>query len=793
MSDHFIRSDSARAITNWGGPGDRLPRFALGQNSKTPYAVFMAARPDFVFRAPLIDPEKSLRWKRVDCRITDQQGGVYFEMKKVEAPEGWSQLAVDIAASKYFRKSGVPGKGSEKSVRQMIRRVTTRLARAGREQGHLDAHSERRFEGRLRELLLLQKGLFNSPVWFNYGLAQAYGLRGESRCWRWDPRARKVVESADPYPHPQVSACFIQKIDDSLESIFELAKTEARLFKYGSGSGTNFSTLRSRFESLEGGGKSSGLIAFLDVLDRGAGSVKSGGTTRRAAKMVILDVDHPEIEDFIRWKAREEKKARALMQAGFGSEFESEAYRTVSGQNANNSVRVTDRFMRAVERGGEWALRARRPAGRVLRKVNARTLWREIAEAAWACADPGVQFHDTVNRWHTCPRAGSIRASNPCSEYMFLDDSACNLASLNLLAFLGPDGSFDLDDFLDAIRVFFLAQEILVDDASYPTPAIALHSHRFRPLGLGIAGLGAFLMRKGIAYDSDEGRAWAAAITALLTGAAYETSALMAKTKGAFDGYAANRRPMLGVIERHRRALRGIEWKRVPAGLRERTFAAWDSALDLGRKHGFRNAQATVIAPTGTIGLVMDSETTGIEPEFSLLKKKKLSGGGELRILSPSLLAALKGLGYSATDIEEIRLFVEMSGSLAEYPRIRDEHRAVLATALDLSPEGHLRMMAALQPFVSGAISKTVNMPASSTIEDVSELYRRAWKLGLKSVAIYRDGSKGSQPLEAVGKPRGRPAPEEGLFPKCFECGSPTELAGGCFRCVNCGTVIGCA
>jgi ribonucleoside-diphosphate reductase alpha chain len=750
------------------------------------------------------DPEKSVAWKKVDCRIKDQRGQVYFEMKDVEAPESWSQLAVDIAASKYFRKTGVPRTKSERSVRQMIRRVTERLAKAGIEQGYFASKNEASlFEAKLRELLLAQKGLFNSPVWFNYGLADAYGISSDGTCWVWNPRTRKIEKRNEVFARPQVSACFIQKVDDSLESIFELAKNEARLFKYGSGSGTNFSSLRSKYEHLEGGGVSSGVVAFLEVLDRGAGSVKSGGTTRRAAKMVILDVDHPEIEEFIDWKVREEKKAAALAHAGYGAvtDFESEAYRTVSGQNANNSVRVTDAFMKAVEKNAAWALRARL-TGKPLKTVSAVALWKKIAEAAWACADPGVQFHDTINAWHTCSKTAPVRASNPCSEYMFLEDSACNLASLNLLKFVHDDGNLDLEGYLEAIRVFFLAQEILVDDASYPTEAIAANSHRFRPLGLGFAGLGAFLMKKGIAYDSDEGRAWGAALTAILTGGAYEWSARMAQRKGPFEGFRENRASMLKVIDKHRKALRKVDWSKVPGELREAADELWAGAVSLGKKFGYRNAQATVMAPTGTIGLVMDSETTGIEPEFSLVKRKKLSGGGELRILSQAFLQALEKLGYSKELTEEIRLYVDLNGTLAECPAVKPEHRSVFSTAMEISPQGHLQMMAALQPFVSGAISKTVNMPMQTTPQEIADLYQQAWKDGVKSIAIYRDGSKGSQPLETLkgrgtespelGKPKGRPAPED-LFPKCFQCGSPTELAGGCFRCTNCGTVLGCA
>ena len=729
---------------------------------------------------------KSIKWKKVDCQIKNSQGEIFFEKKGVRAPESWSQLAVEIAASKYFRQG-------EKSILQMIERVTKRLAKAGLAQKYFSsAKQAREFEVEIKSLLLDQKGLFNSPVWFNYGLYDAYGVKSENTCWWWNPKTKKVEMRSEGFQYPQVSACFIQKIEDNLESIFELAKNEARLFKFGSGSGTNFSALRSKYEKLEGGGTSSGVIAFLEVLDRGAGSVKSGGTTRRAAKMVILDVDHPEIEEFIQWKVREERKARALMQAGFGHDFESEAYRTVSGQNSNNTVRVTDQFMRKVENKQDWVLTERRSKKKIKVK-SASEIFEAIANAAWNCADPGLQFHDAINAWHTCSKTAPIQASNPCSEYMFLDDSACNLASLNLLKFNDQDGNFEATKFIEAARAFFLAQEILIDDASYPTQKIAENSHRFRPLGLGFAGLGAFLMQKGIAYDSDEGRAWASALAALLTGTAYELSAEFAKDKGAFAGFKMNRLPMLKVIQKHKKAIAGIRWEFLPEEMQNLCEQSWKRALAKGQKYGFRNSQATVMAPTGTIGLVMDSETTGIEPEFSLLKRKKLSGGGELKILSQAFSQALQWLEYSPSIIEEIRLFVEINGSLQGCPQVKPEHRALFATALEISPEGHLKMMTALQPFVSGAISKTVNMPQTASVQDVANLYMRAWKSGLKAIAIYRDGSKASQPLEAVKKrPTGIEAIESG-FPKCFECGSPTELAGGCFRCTNCGTVLGCA
>lgn len=742
-----------------------------------------------LFQDPQLDPEKNIKFKKVDCVIRDHAGATHFEMKSVEAPESWSQLAIEISAAKYFRKSGVPGKGHESSIRQMIRRVTQRLEKASLEQKFFDTKSEaQNFEKKLRQLLYEQKAFFNSPVWFNFGLHQAYGIKSTSPCFHYNSKSKKIELRDEALKYPQVSACFIQSVEDSLESIFELAKVEARLFKFGSGSGTNFSSLRSRFEKMESGGTSSGVISFLEVLDRGAGSVKSGGTTRRAAKMVILDVDHPEISDFIRWKVREEQKARVLSAAGFGEDYESESYRTVSGQNANNSVRVSDQFIKHVLQKKTWKLKTK--SGKTQNEVPALDLWNQIVTAAWTCADPGLQFSDTIQKWHTCLASGPIRASNPCSEYLFLDDSACNLASLNLLRFLDAEQKFLIDEFIETAKIFFIAQEILVDEASYPTQKIAQNSHDFRPLGLGLSGFGAFLMSQGIAYDSDQGRSWGALLTSLLTAVAYETSAQMAQLRGAFSGYKKNKTSMLKVIRQHQSAAKKISALYLPKEFTQRNKELWASAAGLGTKYGFRNAQATVMAPTGTIGLVMDSETTGVEPEFSLIKRKKLSGGGELKIASTRFLTGLQTLGYSKDEIEQMKLYVELTGSLRNCPDLKKEHEAVFATALEISPEGHVKMMAAMQPFVSGAISKTVNLPRQATEKDVSDLYLLSWKLGLKAVALYRDGSKGSQPLEAQGSGQKY---EPQALPKCFECGAPTELSGSCFRCTNCGTVLGCS
>lgn len=736
------------------------------------------------------DPEKLFRWKKVDCEILSQKGEAVFSRKGVEAPEAWSQLAVEIAASKYFRKNGVPGKtGSETSIRQMVRRVVDAIVGSAREQKYFsDKKSADIFRRELTYILLSQKASFNSPVWFNCGLYQAYGIETDSIHFAWSAKSKSVQPVQGAYRHPQVSACFIQKVEDDLESIFELMKNEAKLFKFGSGSGTNFSNLRSKHEHLSGGGTSSGLLSFLEVLDRGAGSIKSGGVTRRAAKMVCLDVDHPEILDFIDWKYKEEKKAQALIRAGYEADFEGEAYHTVSGQNANNSVRVTDSFMKAVEKNSNWDLISR-TTGKKTQTVKASDVWKKIISSSWFCADPGLQFESSIQAWHTCPQSGPIRASNPCSEYMFLDDSACNLASLNLLAFQDVDGSFDWASYEHTARVMLIAQEILVDFASYPTETIARNSHDFRPLGLGFAGLGALLMRMGIPYDSDQGRAWAGALTALLHGVAYQASVDLAQKMGAFKAFAKNKDSMLKVIVKHQKALADIDWSFLPLALQARTREIYEQCFLLGKKKGFRNSQVTVMAPTGTIGLVMDCDTTGVEPEFSLMKFKKMVGGGKVQIVSKSVTQALRRLGYSPEKIDRIEKHVMKTGMIEDAPDMKPEHLPVFDCANRngltgkrfLRPESHLLMMAAIQPFLSGAISKTVNLPAESTSEDISKIYWQAWKLGLKAIAIYRDSSKLSQPLTV--KDGG---------PVCPECGGTTEISGNCYRCVNCGFTTGC-
>lgn len=769
--------------------------------------------------------EKMFQWGRRSCLIKDRRGGIFFEMKNVQAPTGWSQLAVDIAASKYFRKKAKGFKG-EASVQEMVTRVVDSIREAGLQQGGYFANKKQAdiFAKELKYILYSQTAAFNSPVWFNVGLDR-YGISSSSEHCGWDEKSQAIQPVKNAFARPQCSACFIQSVDDSLDSIFNLAKSEAKLFKYGSGSGTNFSRLRSKYEPLlNGGGTSSGLISFLEVLDRGAGAIKSGGTTRRAAKMVCVDLDHPEILEFIEWKMKEERKAQTLIAAGYESDFEGEAYHTVAGQNANNSVRIPDSFMRALAEKKDWALKGRTD-GKTLKTVPAGEVWQKIVHSAWTCADPGLQFHDTINKWHTCPESDEIHASNPCSEYMFVDDSACNLASMNLVKFLDANGEFDYLAFMHTARILFVAQEILVDYASYPTAKIAQNSHNFRPLGLGFANLGSFLMRKALPYDSAAGRAWASGIASLMHGAAYWTSAQMAEARGAFAAFAKNKKPMLKVMHAHQSAVKKIDWTLLPAAFKATCEELWEDVLEKGEKVGFRNAQATVIAPTGTIGFLMDCDTTGIEPDFSLVKYKKLVGGGEMEIVNQSVAVALRKLGYSEGDVEKIVGYVRAEHTIEGCPELRPEHLPVFdcATAENgkraLSPESHLLMMAAVQPFVSGAISKTVNLPSSATEAHISDVYLQAWKLGLKAVAVYRDRSKGSQPLSQRKEPSsvsqtGRvaegevaggttrrwqlaPGSDAGVAApptmKCPECGTDTVLASGCYRCPNCGSTVGCA
>ncbi|WP_303672549.1 vitamin B12-dependent ribonucleotide reductase [Vampirovibrio chlorellavorus] len=701
-----------------------------------------------------LHPFDAVTFERREARITSPTGEVVFEMRDVEVPIEWSQLATDILASKYFRKLGVPGSGSETSLKQVLNRITTTIRQQGEVVGLFaspeDANS---FESELTHLLLHQMGAFNSPVWFNCGLWHQYGIAGSGGSWFWNLQTRQIESTANAYQHPQCSACFIQSVDDDLMGLFELMKTEARLFKYGSGTGTNFSRIRGKQEKLSGGGYSSGLLSFLEVLDRGAGATKSGGTTRRAAKMVCLDMDHPEIVDFIHWKRKEELKVQALIQAGYSGDFNGEAYQTVAGQNSNNSVRLNNRFMQAYLNDEPWQTTLR-TTGEVCETFQARDLMRQIAECAWACADPGVQFDDVINEWHTCSTGGRIRGSNPCSEFHFLDDTACNLASLNLLKFVQPDGQFDTPAFRQACRVFFTAQELLVDLASYPTARIAQNSHDYRPLGLGYANLGALLMRWGLPYDSPESYAITGAITALMTGEAYRTSAELAGRLGAFPAFPENQQSMLTVMRKHQAALADIQPDHCPTDLLAEAVSVWDEVLTLGQRYGYRNAQATVLAPTGTIGLLMDCDTTGIEPDFALIKWKKLSGGGTLKMVNHGVAQALQGLGYTEAQQQAIVAYVDQTGTVEGAPGLQEAHYAIFdcATASGqgtrfIAPMAHIHMMAAAQPFLSGAISKTVNLPHSATVEDIEALYVTAWRLGLKGVALYRDGCKFSQPL----------------------------------------------
>src|SRR3989441_7172538 len=669
-----------------------------------------------------------IEWERRTAGITGEKGQVIFEQKDVEVPRAWSQLAINVVAQKYFRGSpGTPER--ETSVRQIIDRVVNTLAQWGREGGYFatDEDAENWAE-ELRFLLVTQQASFNSPVWFNIGV---------------------------PGRAQQGSACFINSVQDSMESILDLVKTEGMLFKFGSGTGTNLSVLRSSREQLSGGGTASGPVSFMRGYDSFAGSIKSGGTTRRAAKMVILNADHPDVLAFIRCKAEEEKKAWALIEAGYNVGFNvaGGAYDSVQFQNANHSVRLTDDFMRAVMDDKGWDTHAV-VGNRVVDKFKARTLWREIADAAWVCGDPGLQFDSTIQDWNVVPNTGRINATNPCSEFVFLDDTACNLLSLNLMKFQSEGGTFDVDRFHRAVDICFTGQEILVSNASYPTPAIAKNSEALRPLGLGYANLGALLMSMGLAYDSDEGRRFAGGIPAIMTGRAFAQSARMAQVKGPFSEYAKNREPMLRVMEKHRAAAYQLTTSPESADVVQAARETWDEAVKLGRAHGYRNAQATVLAPTGTIGLMMDCDTTGIEPDLALVKYKKLVGGGLLKIVNTTVPGALRKLGYDEVKVKEIVEYIDENDTIEGAPHLQDEHLKVFDCAFkpvkgsrSIAPMGHVRMMAAVQPFISGSMSKTVNLPTEATIEAIQETYMESWKLGLKCIAIYRDGCKRSQPL----------------------------------------------
>jgi len=737
-----------------------------------------------------VSPYDEVEWEFRTASINDAGGGVLFEQKDVEVPKDWSMTATNIVASKYLH--GTVGTSErETGVRQLISRVAETIRDWGVAGGYFKSQEDAAvFHDELVHLLVQQKMAFNSPVWFNVG-CDRIEPNSDAANWHWNHAEQKVEWGRTGYKSPQCSACFINSVKDSLDSILTLAKTEGMLFKWGSGTGTNLSPLRGSMENLSGGGQASGPLSFMKGFDAFAGVIKSGGKTRRAAKMVILNVDHPDIVEFIECKQKEEAKAWALVEKGYdGSGPDSEAYSSVFFQNANNSVRVTDEFMNAVERDAEFSTRSVAD-GHVVTTYKARDLLRKIADATWHCGDPGMQFDTTVNRWHTSKNTARINASNPCSEYMFLDDSACNLASLNLLKF-APNGQFDVESYRYAVDITITAQEILVDSASYPTEAIGKNSHDYRPLGLGYANLGALLMAAGLPYDSDAGRDYAACVTAIMCGEAYLQSSriaelcppLMPATKivqerlgiglsdgqtpttdvasqmpgAACPGFYINREPFLDVIRMHRASVNNINRTNVPASVYEASKATWDEALQHGEMHGYRNSQVTVLAPTGTIGFMMDCDTTGIEPDLALVKYKKLVGGGMIKIVNNTVPAALFKLGYTSDQANAIVSYIDATGTIEGAPHIKDEHLAVFDCSFKPSKgtrcihwSGHTRMMAAVQPFISGAISKTVNLPNDATVEDIERAYIDSWKSGIKAVAVYRDGCKKAQPLSAAG------------------------------------------
>ena len=681
-------------------------------------------------------PFDAVEWEKRTALIGNEKGVTIFRQEDVEVPKSWSQTATNIVTSKYFH--GKPATAQrEGSVRQLIGRVVNTIVRWGEECKYFaDAPSRDAFRDELTHLLVEQKMSFNSPVWFNVGVQ----------------------------PKPQCSACFINSVNDNMESIMGLTRTEGMLFKWGSGTGTNFSTLRGSRETLSGGGIASGPVSFMKGFDAFAGVIKSGGKTRRAAKMVILNIDHPDIVEFIECKRKEERKAHVLIEQGYDSSIDGDAYASIFFQNANHSVRVTDDFMRAVVEDKDWWTKNVLD-GQPNEKLRARDLMMKISDSTWHCGDPGMQYDTTINRWHTSKNTARINASNPCSEYMFLDDTACNLASLNLMKFVNASGQFDVPAFKHAVDVTITAQEILVDNASYPTPKIAENSHNFRPLGLGYANLGALLMSMALPYDSDEGRDVSGAITALMCGEAYAQSARIAERMGAFPGYEVNREPMLDVIRMHREAMRGIKPEHVQTELFMAAQESWDTALAHGEKFGYKNSQVTVLAPTGTIGFMMDCDTTGIEPDLALVKYKKLVGGGLIKIVNNTVPQALMKLGYTPEQTSEIVSHIDQNGKIEGAPHLKLEDLPVFDCSLapqgggrSITWTGHVQMMAAAQPFLSGAISKTINMPEESTVEDIMNAYIESWKVGLKAVAVYRDNSKRSQPLNAGGKKEEKPA-----------------------------------
>src|SRR3954471_21820006 len=782
------------------------------QSAAAPSAPTKKKSPGLSFRRlftkPGVSPYDEVEWELRTAAITDSQGNIIFEQKDVEIPKDWSMTATNIVASKYLHgKLGSPER--ETGVRQLVARVAETIRDWGHTQGYFRTHEDAAtFHDELVHILVRQYAAFNSPVWFNVG-CDRIEPNSDGQNWHWNQQTQQVEFGVTGYSKPQCSACFINSVKDSLDSILTLAKTEGMLFKWGSGTGTNLSPLRGSSETLSGGGTASGPLSFMKGFDAFAGVLKSGGKTRRAAKMVILNVDHPDIMDFVECKMKEEAKAHALVSVGYdGSHPDSDAYSSIFFQNANNSVRVTDDFMYAVVRDTEFSTRAVTD-GSVVKTYKAKELLHKISEATWHCGDPGMQYDTTVNRWHTSKNTARINASNPCSEYMFLDDSACNLASLNLLKF-APNGTFDVEAYRHAVDVLITAQEILVDNAGYPTQAIMANSHDYRPLGLGYANLGALLMAAGLPYDSDAGRDYASCVTAIMCGEAYlqssriaeqceplvpateptrknlsetnlganlttgasdahvgtaalgrpaeQSSAASAQTMpgGACPGWYINREPFLDVIRMHRASVNGINKGNVPTTLYESSKQCWDEALQHGEKHGYRNSQVTVLAPTGTIGFMMDCDTTGIEPDLALVKYKKLVGGGVIKIVNNTVPQALIKLGYSPEIAEQIVSHIDSTGTIEGTTLLKPEHLPVFDCSFrpqngsrSIHYTGHLRMMAAVQPFVSGAISKTINMPEECTVEDVMEAYTQSWKLGLKAVAIYRDNSKRVQPLSS--------------------------------------------
>jgi ribonucleoside-diphosphate reductase alpha chain len=705
--------------------------------------------------ADVADPFDTVEWELRDTWVKDYKSGTaLFEQKDVECPKHWSQEACNVAASKYF--FGRLGKSErETSVRQLVHRVARTIADWGRDNNYFDKDEAEAFYRDLAYVLVHQYAAFNSPVWFNIGLYHIYKIvsGGGSKAYRYDPKTCMSV-AVDPMMVPQGSACFILKMHDDIDEIWNRAGDSARLFKFGSGVGMDLSPLRSKYEFLSGGGKASGSISFGKVIDVTGGTIKSGGRTRRAAIMMTLKDWHPEFEDFIELKMKEEEKAKALIKAGYDPDFNGEAYGTVAFQNANLSVRLSDEFMQASQTGGDWQTHWVTDPKVKGPRYKAETLLKKIAKATYVCGDPGVQFETTIQRYHTCPNTDRINSSNPCSEFKFLDDTSCNLASLRLTKFRKPDGSIDVDLYRKVLKVMFWAQEILVGCVSYPTPRVAEMSYKYRPLGIGYADLGALLMVQGLPYDSDEGRTLAGAMTAIMTGESYYQSAKMAERLGAFEGFEKNREPMLGVIQLHRAAVNRLDPTLCPDNLRDAAYACWDKALTEGEKHGYRNAQASVLAPTGTISFLMDCDTTGVEPELGLVKYKVLAGGGNMKLTNKLVNEALVKLGYDKSTRDKIVAYVCDKGGMEGCPDLAEEHLPVFDTSFAM-PGGsrvihwkaHVDMMAATQPFISGAISKTVNLPKEATEEEIQEAIVDAWRKEIKALAMYRDQSKWSQPL----------------------------------------------